>query len=66
MSLKYLRGCLFTRTLFTEEFLYTLLHMLKCLKLYVSSLTSLICDTPDLMEISSYPCNCIYIYNKSH
>ena len=23
-------------------------------------------DTPDFMEISSYPCNCIYIYNKSH
>ena len=44
---------------------YTLLRMLKCLKLYAWN-----CmwdqDTPDFMEISSYPCNCIYIYNKSN
>ena len=42
---------------------YTLLRMLKCLKLYAWS-----CmwgqDTPDFMEISSYPCNCIIFIIK--
>ena len=42
---------------------YTLLRMLKCLKLYAWN-----CmwgqDTPDFMEISSYPCNCIIFIIK--
>ena len=42
---------------------YTLLRMLKCLKLYAWN-----CiwgqDTPDCMEISSYPCNCIIFIIK--
>ena len=44
---------------------YTLLHVLKCLKLYVSPFNKFNMwdqDTPDFMEISSTPCNCIYIY----
>ena len=43
--LKKLPGCLFIRTFFTEE-LYTLLRMLKCLKLYAMHppLPSLICE----------------------
>ena len=53
-------GCLFIRT-FLPKSSYTLLHMLECLKLHASPLTSLICEI--FMEISSYPCNCIYIYN---
>ena len=57
---KELPGCLFTRT-FLPKSSYTLLHMLECLKLHAPPLTSLICEI--FMEISSYPCNCIYIYN---
>ena len=42
---------------------YTILRMLKCLKLYAWN-----CmwgqDTPDFMEISSYPCNCIIFIIK--
>ena len=65
-QLKNLPGCLFIRT-FLLKSSYTLLRILKCLKLYAWN-----CmwdqDTLDFMEISSYPCNCIYmyIYNKSH
>ena len=42
--------------------------MLKYLKLYASPLQQVQADqdTPDFMQISNYPCNCIYIFNKSH
>ena len=59
---KNLPGCLFIRT-FLLKSSYTLLRMLKCLKLYAWN-----CmwdqDTPDFMEISSYPCNCIIFIIK--
>ena len=38
--------------------------MLKYLKIYASPLQQVQADqdTPDFIEISSYPCNCIYIF----
>ena len=57
-------GCLFIRTFFTEEFLYPLAW--NCMYPPFNNFNMWDQDTPDVMEISSYPCNYIYIYNKSH
>ena len=63
-AIKNRPGCLFIRTFFTEEFLYPLAW--NCMHPPFNKFNMWDQDTPDFMEISSYPCNYIYIYNKSH
>ena len=68
MLLKNRPGCLFIRTFFTEEFLYPLTYvkMLETVCTPFNKFNMWDQDTPDFIEISSYPCNCIYIHKKSH
>ena len=61
-------GCLFIRTFFTEEFIYPLTYNAwNCMHPPFNKFDMWDQDTrPDFMEISSYPCNWICIYNKRH
>ena len=59
-------GCLFIRTFFTEEFIYPLTYNAwNCMHPPFNKFDMWDQDTRlDFMEISSYPCNWICIYNK--
>ena len=66
--LKNRPGCLFIRTFFTEELIYPLTYNAwNYMHPPFNKFDMWDQDTrPDFMEISSYPCNWICIYNKRH